>query len=76
MAVRKRQLVVPSLPPLPAATSHGIREAKNAPDSRTPSVRQDPVPPVQPSTAAMRHPPAVPEHATRRQAPIPATAYR
>ena len=59
MAVRKRQLAVPSLPPLPAATSRGIREAKNAPESRTPSVRQDPMPPVQPSTAAMRHPPAV-----------------
>ena len=60
IAVRKRQLVVPSLPPLPAATSHGIREVKHAPESRTPSVRQDPAPPVQPSTAAMRHPPAVP----------------
>ena len=52
--------MVPSLPPLPAATSHGIREAKHAPDSQTPPVRQDPAPPVQPSTAAMRHPPAVP----------------
>ena len=56
--VRKRQRVVPSLPSLPAATSPMISEAKSLADSRTPSVRQAPVPPVQPPAAAVQQPQA------------------
>ena len=56
--VRKRQLVVPSVPSLPAATSPMISEAESLADSRTPSVRQPPVPPVQPPAAAVQKPQA------------------
>jgi S-DNA-T family DNA segregation ATPase FtsK/SpoIIIE len=55
---RKRQLVVPRLPTVPAATSPIMSEAKSLAASQSPAVRQAPVPPVQPSVAAVQQPQA------------------
>ena len=55
---RKRQLVVPSVPSLPATTSPMISEAESLADSRPPSVHQAPVPPVQPPAVAVQKPQA------------------
>jgi S-DNA-T family DNA segregation ATPase FtsK/SpoIIIE len=56
--VRKRQLVVPILPTVPAATSPIISEAKSLADSQSLSVHQAPVPPVQPPAAEVQQPQA------------------